>query len=118
MSSVSGAHRDSRIEGLRGARGLAGCGDGVRVDSVTDVRSDVGSVSGKRMGVLAREAIRKMTRELPRLAATCPELGCLAALGVLGKKPNNAKSVAIPASPSNVSNVDGLIAKVRQFSPN
>ena len=53
MLSVSGAHRDSRIEGLRGARGLAGCGDGVRllgVDSVTDVRSDIGSVSGKRMG--------------------------------------------------------------------
>ena len=53
MSSVSGAHRDSRIEGLGGARGLAG-DDGVRllgVDSVTEVSSDVvGSVSGERMG--------------------------------------------------------------------
>jgi hypothetical protein len=45
VSSVSSAHRDrdSRIEGLGGARGLAGRGDGGRVlgvDSV-DVRSDV-----------------------------------------------------------------------------
>jgi hypothetical protein len=54
VSSVSGAHRDSRIEGLGGARGLAGSGDGVRVlgvDLVTDDSSDViGSVSGERMG--------------------------------------------------------------------
>jgi hypothetical protein len=52
MSSVSGApgHRDSRIEGLGGARGLAGSGDGVRVlgvDSGTDDSSDiVGSIFG------------------------------------------------------------------------
>jgi hypothetical protein len=50
---------DSRIEGLGGARRLAGWGDGVRVlgvDSVTDDSSDVvGSVSGERMGkVLVR----------------------------------------------------------------
>ncbi len=54
MSSVSGAHRDSRIEGLGGARGLAGWSDGVRVlgvDSVTvDSNVVVGSVSGERMG--------------------------------------------------------------------
>jgi hypothetical protein len=56
VSSVSGApgHRDSRIEGLGGARGLAGSDDGVRVlgvDSVMDDSSDiVGSVFGKRMG--------------------------------------------------------------------
>ena len=44
MSSVSGAHRDSRIEGLRGVRLLG-------VDSVTDDSSDVvGSVSGERIG--------------------------------------------------------------------
>jgi hypothetical protein len=49
VSSVSGAHRDSRIEGLGGARGLAGRGDGVRVlgvDSV-DVSSNVVGVSGE-----------------------------------------------------------------------
>ena len=54
MSFVSGAHRDSRIEGLGDTRGLTGSGDGVRVlgvDSVTDDSSDVvGSVSGERMG--------------------------------------------------------------------
>ena len=54
VSSVLGAHRDSRIEGLGDTRGLTGSGDGVRVlgvDSVTDDSSDVvGSVSGERMG--------------------------------------------------------------------
>jgi len=53
VSSVSGAHRDPRIEGLGGARGLAGRSD-VRVlgvDSVTDDSSDVvGSVSSEPMG--------------------------------------------------------------------
>ena len=53
MSSVSGAHRDSRIEGLEGTRGgLAERYDGVMVlgvDSVTDVVV-VGSVSGGPMG--------------------------------------------------------------------
>ena len=54
MSSVSGAHRDIRIEGLGGARGPAGCVGGVRalgVNSVTDVSSDIVSgVSGEQMG--------------------------------------------------------------------
>jgi hypothetical protein len=54
VSSILGAHRDSRIEGLGGARGLAGSGDGVSVlgvDLRTDESSDVvGSVSGERMG--------------------------------------------------------------------
>jgi hypothetical protein len=54
VSSVSGAHRDSWIEGLGGARGLAGSGDGVRVpgvDSVTDNSSDVvSSIFGEQMG--------------------------------------------------------------------
>ena len=45
MSSVSGAHRDSRIEGLEGTRGVMVLG----VDSVTDVVV-VGSVSGGPMG--------------------------------------------------------------------
>jgi hypothetical protein len=36
-----------------------------------------------------------MTRELPRVAASYPDLACLAELGFLGKTPNNAKSVAI-----------------------
>jgi len=48
VSSVSGAQRDSRIEGLGGARGLVRV---LGVDSVTDDSSDVvGSVSGERMG--------------------------------------------------------------------
>jgi hypothetical protein len=54
VSSVSGAHRDSRIEGLEGTRGLAVRREGVRVlgvDSVAEDSNDViGSVSGERMG--------------------------------------------------------------------
>jgi hypothetical protein len=55
VSSVSGAHRDSRIEGLEGTRGgLAERRDGVRVlgvDSVTDDSNDVvGSDSGEPLG--------------------------------------------------------------------
>jgi hypothetical protein len=53
VSSVSGAHRDSRIEGLEGTRGgLAERRDGVivlGVDSVTDVVV-VGSVPRERIG--------------------------------------------------------------------
>ena len=46
MSSVSGAHRDSRIDGLEGTGGAVMV---LGVDSVTDVVV-VGSVSGGPMG--------------------------------------------------------------------
>ena len=54
VSSVSGAHRDSRIEGLEGARELAVRREVVRVvgvDSVIEGNNDVvGSESGGPMG--------------------------------------------------------------------
>ena len=53
MSSVSGAHRDSRIEGLEGARELVVQREGVRVlgvESVIEGNNDVvGSDSGAPM---------------------------------------------------------------------
>ena len=45
MSSVSGAHRDSWIEGLEGTRGVMV----LSIDSVTDAIV-IGSVSGGLMG--------------------------------------------------------------------
>jgi len=54
-----------------------------------------------------------MTRELARLAVPWPDLGCLAALGILGKMPNNTKSMAIPATPPNVD----AVTNSGSFSP-
>jgi hypothetical protein len=52
VSSVSGAHTDSRIERLGGARGLAGSGDGVRVLEV-----EWGKVLAREVGRILQERL-------------------------------------------------------------